>query len=93
MLLFVMETEFHQIELWLHEACHRLRHRSVNMRAIGENLSQRGASQQPPLRSCVTITLSLVIAIEKIGISVVENGIAGDMVAQQEGLEKPAGMG
>ena len=63
------------------------------MRAIGENLSQRGASQQPPLRSCVTITLSLVIAIEKIGISVVENGIAGDMVAQQEGLEKPAGMG
>ena len=40
MLLFVMETEFHQIELRLHEAGHGLRHRSVHMRTISENLFQ-----------------------------------------------------
>lgn len=88
-LLFVMQAERDEIVRRFGEARHRARHRGIDMVAPGEDVGERGARQQAARGAVVAIALCLVITVEQIGIAIVVEAIAGDVIAQQEGFEKP----
>ncbi len=70
-----------------------LRHRCVDMGAISPDLGDAGARDEAALGPRMARAHRLVIGIEEIGVSRIENAIAGEVRRQQEGLEEPAGMG
>ena len=93
MLLFVMEAEFDERAQLCRETCHRIGHRTVDMGAIGHHFCKRRAGQQTPLRPGMPRSFGFIIAVEQIGVGLVKQAIAGNMIAQQKSFKKPAGVG
>ena len=89
MLRFMVAAEFDQIARGIGE--HR-EQRRIDMGTISADIVERGPRQHPPLRAGMAIPLAVIIAVEQIMISRVENLIPRHMVAQDEGFEKPCGM-
>ena len=93
MLLLVVEAELDQRQRGSAKPRQRRRNGLVDMGATGEDLVQARAAEHAAARARVALALALVIGIEQIGPALVAQAIAGDMVAQDEGLEEPAGVG
>src|SRR5438067_7883346 len=62
------------------------------MGPVGPDLLERGAAEHSAAGAGVARAFRLVIAVEEIGPAFVEAAVAVDMVAQDEGLEKPCGV-
>lgn len=96
-LLLMGEAEFEHRRQPLQQCHIGLRqqafHGRVDMAAIGVDLFGRRPAEQAALRPRLPFAESLVIGIEEVVEAVVEDGIAGKMRPEQEGLEEPGDMG
>ena len=89
MLLFVLDAEFDQRVRRGGQIGQRGLHRGIDMRAPDADVVERRAGQQAALRARVARAFGLIIAVEQIGVAIVERAVARDMVAQDEGFEEP----
>ena len=92
-LLLMVDAELDHVERRGRKRRQRALQRLVDVRAIGADLVERGAAQHPAPGPRVARAFALVIAVEQKGVALVEQAIAGDMVAQHEGFEEPGRMG
>ena len=88
-LLLVMAAERDQIARRRRQVVERPCDRGVDMGAIGANVVKRRPAQQPARRPRNPRALGLVIAVVEEGEARVEGTVAGNEVAQDEGLEEP----
>ena len=90
MLLLVVEAENDQVR---GKVVDRAQQRIVDRAAPGPNLVERRPRDHPAARARMPLALALIIGIEEIGVAVVVEAIARQMIAQHEGLEEPGGVG
>src|ERR1700692_2059154 len=97
MLLFVIETDFHQRcdggQYVLAGLVKELDHGSVDMPAVGRDFIGARPGQMAALVPGVPGASADIVGIEQEGIVGVEGLVALAVLAEQELLEKPGGMG
>ena len=92
-LLLVVDAELDQRQRFGRQRRQRALERLVDMSAIGADLVERRAAEHAAPGPRVTRAFAFVIAVEQEGVALVERAVAGDVIAQHEGLEEPGGVG
>jgi hypothetical protein len=72
---------------------HEPRHVLVDVRAIAQHLRERGARQQPSLRSRMSWPDCLVVRVEQVFETLVKHRVGRQVCPKQELLEEPARVG
>ncbi|MNT12529.1 hypothetical protein D3C72_1474600 [compost metagenome] len=92
-LLLMGKAELHQGNRLVGGIAQQHLHMLVHMAPVGQHPRQGRPGQQPPLRAWLAWPEGLVVGVEEIGEAGVEDGVAGQPLAQQEGLEEPGRVG
>ena len=93
MLLLVIDAELDQFERVGRKLRQRALQRFVDMGAVGAHLVERGPAEHAAARARMPRPFRLVIAVEQEGVALVERRVAGQVIAQDEGLEEPGRVG
>ncbi len=88
----MLDAEFDQLEGRRWQIGERTCHLSINRRSPLAHFVEAGAADHPAPRPGVAVAFALVIAVEEEGPALFVQPIAGDMIAQDEGFEKPGRM-
>src|SRR5262252_8477771 len=81
------------VEAFRFPAQQELEHDGIDLLSIAPDLPHPRASDDPAPRARVSSADGLVVRIEKISVGGIEGPIAGQDFGENEGLEKPGGMG
>ncbi len=95
-LLFMLQAKFDGRQEKLHPPVARGQdrlHAFINRATIIVNFRHAGTRQQAPFGTRILNPNLIIVGIEQVGEIVVPRGIAGASLRQDEGLEKPSGMG
>ncbi len=92
MLLFMIEPEREQVGAALRDQWHGVQHGLVDAAAIVDHVGEAGPRQQAALGPRMARAFRFIIAVEQERPALVVQLVAGNMVAQDERLEKPGEM-